>query len=85
MQGGAKAIDRDGVGRLVGIAVAEGCAARSELKNGVCGGHGGAPEPVRFFHTAGIDSVSCSPFRVPVARLEAGRAALLGTGVSDSG
>ncbi|MFE9924817.1 pyruvate, phosphate dikinase [Streptomyces sp. NPDC005774] len=77
-------IDRDGVGRLVEIAVAEGRAARPGLKIGVCGEHGGDPESVHFFHAAGLDYVSCSPFRVPVARLEAGRAALPGTEVSDS-
>ncbi|MFI7317005.1 pyruvate, phosphate dikinase [Streptomyces venezuelae] len=77
-------LDRDGVGRLVGIAVAEGRAARPGLKIGVCGEHGGDPDSVHFFHTAGLDYVSCSPFRVPVARLEAGRAALEETGGSDS-
>ncbi|WP_328494679.1 pyruvate, phosphate dikinase [Streptomyces sp. NBC_00414] len=77
-------IDREGVGRLVGIAVAEGRAARPDLAIGVCGEHGGDPESVHFFHAAGLDYVSCSPFRVPVARLEAGRAALSETGVSDS-
>jgi pyruvate,orthophosphate dikinase len=77
-------IDRDGVGRLVEIAVAEGRAARPDLKIGVCGEHGGDPESVHFFHAAGLDYVSCSPFRVPVARLEAGRATLTETEVSDS-
>ncbi|MFI8992558.1 pyruvate, phosphate dikinase [Streptomyces sp. NPDC053542] len=77
-------IDRDGVGRLVDIAVAEGRAARPGLKIGVCGEHGGDPESVHFFHAAGLDYVSCSPFRVPVARLEAGRAALSETETSDS-
>ncbi|WP_086797379.1 pyruvate, phosphate dikinase [Streptomyces caniscabiei] len=77
-------IDRDGVGRLVEIAVAEGRAARPDLKIGVCGEHGGDPESVHFFHAAGLDYVSCSPFRVPVARLEAGRAALPETEDSDS-
>ncbi|RZU23741.1 pyruvate, phosphate dikinase [Streptomyces sp. BK239] len=77
-------IDRDGVGRLVEIAVAEGRAARPGLKIGVCGEHGGDPESVHFFHAAGLDYVSCSPFRVPVARLEAGRAALPETEDSDS-
>ncbi|MFD5633849.1 pyruvate, phosphate dikinase [Streptomyces sp. NPDC127077] len=72
-------LDRDGVGRLVRIAVDEGRAARPELKIGVCGEHGGDPESVHFFHAAGLDYVSCSPFRVPVARLEAGRAALAST------
>jgi len=68
--------DRDGVGRLVRIAVDEGRAARPELSIGVCGEHGGDPDSVGFFHEAGLDYVSCSPFRVPVARLEAGRAAV---------
>ncbi|KUM84803.1 MULTISPECIES: pyruvate, phosphate dikinase [Streptomyces] len=77
-------LDRDGVGRLVRIAVDEGRAARPDLKIGVCGEHGGDPESVHFFHTAGLDYVSCSPFRVPVARLEAGRAALEATEGSDS-
>ena len=69
-------IDRDGVGRLVDIAVKEGRAARPDLHIGVCGEHGGDPDSVHFFHQVGLDYVSCSPFRVPVARLEAGRAAL---------
>ncbi|MET7381207.1 pyruvate, phosphate dikinase [Streptomyces sp. NPDC005526] len=77
-------IDRDGVGRLVRIGVEEGRATRPDLKIGVCGEHGGDPESVHFFHAAGLDYVSCSPFRVPVARLEAGRAALEGTDVSDT-
>ncbi|MEU3894838.1 pyruvate, phosphate dikinase [Streptomyces sp. NPDC045251] len=77
-------IDREGVGRLVEIAVAEGRAARPALETGVCGEHGGDPESVHFFHSAGLDYVSCSPFRVPVARLEAGRAALDGAGTRDS-
>jgi pyruvate,orthophosphate dikinase len=78
-------LDADGIGRLVKIAVAEGRATRPDLKVGVCGEHGGDPESVRFFHGAGLDYVSCSPFRVPVARLEAGRAvALEATGGSDS-
>ncbi|WP_149181952.1 pyruvate, phosphate dikinase [Streptomyces sp. TRM49041] len=77
-------IDRDGVGRLVELAVAEGRAARPDLEVGVCGEHGGDPESVRFFHGAGLDYVSCSPFRLPVARLEAGRAALRGVSGSDT-
>jgi pyruvate,orthophosphate dikinase len=76
-------IDVDGVGRLVSIAVEEGRAARPGLKIGVCGEHGGDPDSVHFFHQAGLDYVSCSPFRVPVARLEAGRAAVE-SGGSDS-
>jgi pyruvate, orthophosphate dikinase len=77
-------LDREGVGRLVRIASEEGRAARPGLKLGICGEHGGDPESVHFFHEAGLDYVSCSPFRVPVARLEAGRAALAGADVSDS-
>jgi pyruvate, orthophosphate dikinase len=71
-----ESIDREGVGRLVRISVEEGRAARPDLKIGVCGEHGGDPESVHFFHEVGLDYVSCSPFRVPVARLEAGRAAV---------
>jgi pyruvate,orthophosphate dikinase len=78
-----ESIDRDGVGRLITIAVEEGRSARPELKIGVCGEHGGDPDSVHFFHDAGLDYVSCSPFRVPVARLEAGRAAITAGG-SDS-
>ncbi|HSR86532.1 MAG TPA: pyruvate, phosphate dikinase [Streptosporangiaceae bacterium] len=78
-------IDVDGIGRLVKIAVEEGRASRPGLKIGVCGEHGGDPDSVHFFHSAGLDYVSCSPFRVPVARLEAGRAAVMATtGGSDS-
>ena len=69
-------LDRDGVGRLVQLAAEEGRTARPALKLGVCGEHGGDPESVHFFHQAGLDYVSCSPFRVPVARLEAARAAV---------
>jgi pyruvate,orthophosphate dikinase len=69
-------LDADGVGRLIRIAVEEGRATRPDLKLGICGEHGGDPESVHFFHDVGLDYVSCSPFRVPVARLEAGRAAL---------
>ncbi len=68
-------IDRDGVGSLVRAAAEAGRATRPDLKLGVCGEHGGDPESVHFFHDAGLDYVSCSPFRIPVARLEAGRAA----------
>ncbi|MFJ6214661.1 pyruvate, phosphate dikinase [Streptomyces sp. NPDC092296] len=76
-------IDRDGVGSLVQQAVAAGRATRPDLKLGVCGEHGGDPESVHFFHQVGLDYVSCSPFRIPVARLEAGRAAVETAG-SDS-
>jgi len=70
-------LDGDGVGRLVQIATDEGRQTRPDLKIGICGEHGGDPESIHFFHHAGLDYVSCSPFRVPVARLEAGRAGLL--------
>jgi pyruvate, orthophosphate dikinase len=73
-------IDVDGVGRLVKIATVEGRAARPGLHIGVCGEHGGDPASVWFFHEAGLDYVSCSPFRVPIARLEAGRAAVSSRG-----
>jgi len=79
-----ESIDRDGVGRLVRIAVEEGRAARPDLKIGVCGEHGGDPESVHFFHEVGLDYVSCSPFRVPIARLEAGRAAIETAEASES-
>jgi pyruvate,orthophosphate dikinase len=73
-------IDRDGVGRLVKIAVEEGKKARPDIELGVCGEHGGDPDSVHFFHEVGLNYVSCSPFRVPIARLEAGRAALAAEG-----
>lgn len=75
-------IDRDGVGRLIALAVAEGRATRPGIALGVCGEHGGDPASIQFFHEVGLDYVSCSPFRVPVARLEAGRAAVVDTGGS---
>jgi pyruvate,orthophosphate dikinase len=73
-------LDVPGVGRLVKIASAEGRATKPGLKLGVCGEHGGDPASVWFFHEAGLDYVSCSPFRVPIARLEAGRAAVASAG-----
>ena len=69
-------IDREGVGRLVEEAISRGRRARPEIKLGVCGEHGGNPASVEFFHKAGLDYVSCSPFRVPIARLAAARAQL---------
>ncbi|MEO6205904.1 MAG: pyruvate, phosphate dikinase [Mycobacteriales bacterium] len=71
-----ESLDTEGVGRLVRIAAEEGRAARPDLHLGICGEHGGDPASVHFFHEIGLDYVSCSPYRVPVARLEAGRAAL---------
>ncbi|GAA2458674.1 pyruvate, phosphate dikinase [Actinomadura vinacea] len=72
-------LDREGVGRLIRIAAEEGRATRPDLKLGICGEHGGDPESVHFCHEVGLDYVSCSPFRIPVARLEAGRAAIAST------
>jgi pyruvate,orthophosphate dikinase len=69
-------IDADGVGELVRIAVERGKRTKPGLHLGVCGEHGGDPESIHFFHQVGLHYVSCSPFRVPIARLEAGRAAL---------
>ncbi|TMR08295.1 pyruvate, phosphate dikinase [Nonomuraea turkmeniaca] len=74
-----ESLDREGVGRLIRIAVEEGRAARPDLHLGICGEHGGDPDSVHFCHDVGLDYVSCSPFRIPVARLEAGRAALSDT------
>jgi pyruvate, orthophosphate dikinase len=71
-----ESLDVDGVGQLVDIATREGRSTRPGLKAGVCGEHGGDPESIHFFERSGLDYVSCSPFRVPVARLEAGRAVL---------
>jgi pyruvate,orthophosphate dikinase len=68
-----ESLDVDGVGALIKIAVEKGRATRPDIKLGVCGEHGGDPESIKFFHDVGLDYVSCSPFRVPVARLEAGR------------
>ncbi|GAA2787687.1 pyruvate, phosphate dikinase [Kribbella solani] len=72
-----ESIDREGVGALVRTGVDRGRATKPGLKLGVCGEHGGDPDSIHFFHEVGLDYVSCSPFRIPVARLEAGRAALL--------
>ena len=69
-------VDTRGVGRLIKMAVSEGRAANPELHVGVCGEHGGDPLSIDFFHNAGLDYVSCSPFRVPVARLAAAQAAV---------
>ncbi len=70
-------IDQAGVGELVKMGIEKGRAARTDLEIGVCGEHGGDPESIEFFHSLDVDYVSCSSFRVPVARLAAARAALL--------
>jgi len=71
-------IDAGGVGRLMEIAIGEGRAARKDLEIGVCGEHGGDPKSIHLCHKLGVDYVSCSPFRVPIARLAAAHAALAG-------
>ncbi|WP_136314211.1 pyruvate, phosphate dikinase [Actinomyces procaprae] len=72
-----ESIDVDGVGGMVRLGVDGGRSTKPGMKMGVCGEHGGDPDSIAFFHRVGLDYVSCSPFRVPVARLEAGRAAVL--------
>jgi pyruvate,orthophosphate dikinase len=69
-------IDQDGVGQLMQIAIEKGRKTRPKLKLGICGEHGGDPDSVKFCHRLGLDYVSCSPFRVPIARLAAAQAAL---------
>jgi pyruvate,orthophosphate dikinase len=69
-------LDREGVGELIRIGVERGRAVRRKLKVGICGEHGGDPSSVAFCHEIGLDYVSCSPFRVPIARLAAAQAAL---------
>ena len=71
-------LDQEGVGQLITMGTERGRAARPGLKVGVCGEHGGDPASIHFFHKAGLDYVSCSPYRVPVARLAAAQAALAG-------
>jgi pyruvate,orthophosphate dikinase len=71
-----QSLDTAGVGRLVELAVKEGREARPKLKIGICGEHGGDPASVAFFHRAGLDYVSCSPYRVPIARLAAAQEAI---------
>jgi pyruvate,orthophosphate dikinase len=69
-------IDPDGIGRLMKIAIEDGRAAREDLEIGICGEHGGDPKSIHLCHKLGVDYVSCSPFRVPIARLAAAHAAL---------
>ncbi len=69
-------LDRNGVGQLVKMAVDKGRSTRPDLKCGICGEHGGDPSSIEFCHNAGLDYVSCSPFRVPIARLAAAQASL---------
>jgi pyruvate,orthophosphate dikinase len=69
-------LDRNGVGQLVGMGVEKGRSVKPKLKVGICGEHGGDPNSVEFCHLAGLNYVSCSPYRVPIARLAAAQAAL---------
>jgi pyruvate,orthophosphate dikinase len=69
-------LDQQGVGQLVKMGVEKGRSTRKNLKVGICGEHGGEPSSVEFCHTVGMDYVSCSPFRVPIARLAAAQAAI---------
>jgi pyruvate,orthophosphate dikinase len=71
-----QSIDQEGVGQLVQIGVQKGRSTRSNLKIGICGEHGGDPASVQFFFRTGLNYVSCSPYRVPIARLAAAHAAL---------
>jgi pyruvate,orthophosphate dikinase len=73
-------VDQGGVGELVKMAAERGRKSRPGIKLGVCGEHGGDPTSIQFFYGVGLDYVSCSPFRVPVARLAAAQASLLGRG-----
>jgi pyruvate,orthophosphate dikinase len=73
-------LDQEGVGQLVRWACQHGREARADLKLGICGEHGGDPASVHFCHEVGLDYVSCSPFRVPLARLAAAHAALGASG-----
>ena len=72
-------LDPEGVGALIELAVRGGRGVKPQLKVGICGEHGGDPASVGFCHRAGLDYVSCSPFRVPIARVAAARAALADT------
>jgi pyruvate,orthophosphate dikinase len=74
-------LDEDGVGYLIKLAVEKGRRTRPELEVGICGEHGGDPKSIHFCHKAGLNYVSCSPFRVPVARLAAAHAALKDQGI----
>ncbi|MFC1662216.1 putative PEP-binding protein, partial [Gemmatimonadota bacterium] len=74
-------LDQTGVGQLVKMATRNGRQEKPDLKVGICGEHGGEPESIDFFHGLGLDYVSCSSFRVPVARLSAAQAALREQGV----
>jgi pyruvate,orthophosphate dikinase len=67
-------LDQEGIGQLIKIAVEKGRATRPNLKCGICGEHGGEPSSIKFCHRVGLDYVSCSPYRVPIARFSAAQA-----------
>jgi pyruvate,orthophosphate dikinase len=69
-------LDQDGVGQLIKLAIEKGRKTRPNIKLGICGEHGGDPQSIDFCHRVGLNYVSCSPFRVPIARLAAAHAAL---------
>jgi pyruvate,orthophosphate dikinase len=69
-------LDKSGVGQLVDMACQRGRSARNDIKLGVCGEHGGDPSSITFFESVGLDYVSCSPYRVPIARLAAAQEAI---------
>jgi pyruvate, orthophosphate dikinase len=75
-------LDQSGVGELMELAVKRARSVKAELKMGICGEHGGDPASVAFCHRLGLDYVSCSPYRVPLARLAAAQAALAESGIS---
>jgi pyruvate, orthophosphate dikinase len=77
-------LDQDGVGKLVEYAVKLGRKARPDLEVGICGEHGGEPSSVEFCYRIGMDYVSCSPYRVPIARLAAAQAAIAGDGKAEA-
>lgn len=79
-----ESLDHEGVGRLMELAVREGRGTRPDLKTGICGEHGGDPRSIAFCHALGLDYVSCSPYRVPIARLAAAQAAVAAESEADT-
>ena len=77
-------LDQEGVGQLVEMAVKKGRRTRPDLEIGICGEHGGEPSSVEFCYRVGMDNVSCSPYRVPIARLAAAQAAIAGGDKSET-
>jgi pyruvate,orthophosphate dikinase len=80
-----QSLDVDGVGQMITLAVAKGRRTRPDLEIGVCGEHGGDPDSIAFFNRAGLNYVSCSPYRIPVARLAAGRSVILAAADPEKG